>query len=414
MGGRFPRVMRGRRASLLARGRRVWVSHTCAAGDISRTFAPASWSPGASRACAAGDAWRAQRRARKRVFSAVCRSPAVRNSDLQRTALRGSKAASSGGRFFARAARGAVPMGTARKDLKIAESLRRPPVPVVSLCGVASLAAGRGANLARCVGAIRRVAAHGANKRKIAGTWIFPSRPAGTGQRSAECALCAAVCGGVSRWGSCCRSLRRERARRALGRPFWDGVERFENRGIAVEAARAGCRAVWRRCARRVCGAARAGFAALCDDAALAACEGEEQAVDCVCLLFPSRPFWDGVERFENRGIAVEAARTGCRAVRHRFARRRWGECVAGRRHGCGLPRCPACAGGRPRRGRHGRGENRLTDAFIRICRAVRCRFGRRGVWGSARGTWLAVRRRFARRRPLAVVLRATLVRRAA
>ena len=34
--------MRGRRASLLARGRRVWVSHTCAAGDISRTFASAT------------------------------------------------------------------------------------------------------------------------------------------------------------------------------------------------------------------------------------------------------------------------------------------------------------------------------------------------------------------------------------
>lgn len=104
----------------LAWGRRVWVSRACAAGDISRTFAPASWSPGASRACAvgvsaclirrtsagasracaAGDAWRAQRRARERVFSAVCKSPAMCNSDLQRTALRGSKAASSGGRFL--------------------------------------------------------------------------------------------------------------------------------------------------------------------------------------------------------------------------------------------------------------------------------------------------------------------------
>ena len=66
----------------------------------------------------------------------------------------------------------------------------------------------------------------------------------------------------------------------------------------------------------------------------------------------------------------------------------------AGRRHSCGLPRCPAGAGGRPRWGRQGRIKKRLAEAFIRICRAVR--------------------RRFARRRPLAAVLRAALLRRAA
>ena len=174
----------------------MWVSHTCAAGDISRTFAPASWSPGASRACAAGDAWRAQRRARKRVFSAVCRSPAVRNSDLQRTALRGSKAASSGGRFL------------------------RAPRAGPSLWG-----------------------------------------RQGRGEKSPWDLL-------LTSWGV----LRRRCARRR-----WGGV-----RGRAVAQLR---------------------IAAFCDVASLAACEGEEQAVDCVCLLFPSRP--------ERGGPALGRARPG-------------------------------------------------------------------------------------------------------
>ena len=138
----------------------------------------------------------------------------------------------------------------------------------------------------------------------------FPSRRDGPALGRAR--FCARrVAAAFRDGGSCCRSLRRERARRALGRPFWDGVERFENRGIAVEAARAGCHAVRHRFARRVCGAASAGLGAASGVASLAACEEEEQAVDCVCLLFPSRP--------ERGGPALGRARFVRGGLRRRF-----------------------------------------------------------------------------------------------
>ena len=56
--------------------------------------------------------------AEARALSAVCKSPAMCNNDLQKTAFRGSKAASSGGCFFARAARGAVPVGDGKEEVK--------------------------------------------------------------------------------------------------------------------------------------------------------------------------------------------------------------------------------------------------------------------------------------------------------
>ena len=341
MGGRFPRVMRGRRASLLARGRRVWVSHTCAAGDISRTFASAT-AAGFPRVRGGRRMARTAPGAGARALSAVCKSPAMCNSDLQRTALRGSKAASSGGRFlrapragpslWGRQGRGekspwdllltscgvlgrrvaSPPGGRPGRVARPAGSLRsppwRPPVPVAAPCGDAARAAcagQRAQDLPRCAMTLRSPRVRGKNRQSIACVCFFLPVPRGAGQRSAERVLCAAGCGGVSRWGSCCRSLRRERARRALGRPFWDGVERFENRGIAVEAARTGCRAVRRRCARRGVREVRGWAAARLRIAALP------------CLRRgPS--LWDGKEEFESRRCSF----AGCHAVRRHFARR--------------------------------------------------------------------------------------------